>query len=174
MRELKPLQPLSAKDLYSLADRIGEAERKIFDSVFFAESKRKRGEETDQEKERKFARWRMARSKKVNAFGDKTYEDAHDYITKEELDFSLKKELQVPPEERYQKWKHQPSYHDSCWWKRGLEKPDGYGCIPTGGCIPTCRFYPETGRIEDAEIYEKYEKIIAERIRDGTLVKNPF
>ncbi|MGE5661889.1 MAG: hypothetical protein ACM3X1_06535 [Ignavibacteriales bacterium] len=55
----------------------------------------------------------MARPKKVNSFGEKTYEDVYDKITKGELDYYLKKRSQIPPEQRYRFMKQHHDYHES-------------------------------------------------------------
>jgi hypothetical protein len=108
-------------------------------------------QEAGAEKEAKFAKYRLARAKKINAFGDKTYEDVYDKITKEELDYYLKKRLQVPPEQRYQRIKQNSFFHESNWSVLGLNKYDEQGCNQFTECVPECRFYPDKGRIEDEE-----------------------
>lgn len=115
-------------------------------------------EETDYEIEARFAKLREARAKKTDAFGDKTYEDVWDEITQEELDYYKRKNLEVPPEERYQKLKKAWYFHDSSWYMRHDKGYDGYGCNQFTGCIPECRYYAEEGRIEDKEVLSWYEK----------------
>ena len=51
------------------------------------------GEETDAEIEARFAKIRLARAKKTNAHGDKTYEDVWDETTQEEQDCYKRKNL---------------------------------------------------------------------------------
>jgi hypothetical protein len=62
----------------------------------------------------------------VDAFGDKTYGRCfYDSITKEELNYYyLKKQLQVPPEVRYQRIKENSFFHESSWSRRGLKRYD--------------------------------------------------
>jgi hypothetical protein len=114
------------------------------------------GEETDYENEARFAKLREVRAKKTNAFGNKTYEDVWDGTTQEEIDYYKRKNLEVPPEVRYQTQKKAWHFHKSCWYMRHDNGYDGYGCI-NGVCVPECRFYPEDGRIEDEEVESCYE-----------------
>ena len=51
----------------------------------------------------RFADYRAARAKITDAFGNKTYEDVWDSITQDELDYYLKMNLRVHPEDRYQR-----------------------------------------------------------------------
>jgi hypothetical protein len=120
------------------------------------ESTKQTKAETDEEIAARFAELREARAKKTNAFGDKTYEYVWDNITQEELDYYMKKNLEVPPEQRYQKQKEHWYFHKSSWYYRGLERDDGYGCN-NGICVPECRYYSERGRIEDEEVLSWYE-----------------
>jgi hypothetical protein len=166
----KPLQPLSPDRLYKFAERMSSVE-KLFAMAFSADKSVKTQEESDLEKELKFVGYRAARAKKRNAHGELTYEDVYDKITKEEMDYYLRKKLEVPPEQRYQKMKEHPDYHESSWFKRGLEAYDGQGCRSFYGCIPECRYFPDTGRIEDSELIKEYEAEILERRKSGTLIE---
>ena len=114
-------------------------------------------EETDYEIEAKFAKLREARAKKTNAHGDKTYEDVWDEITQEELDYYKRKQLETPPEQRYQHKKEHWDFYDSSWSMRRLNRYDGQGCNQFSGCVPHCRYYPEEGRIEDEEVLGWFE-----------------
>jgi hypothetical protein len=164
---LKPLNPLSPTALERLAERLAKVERTSSNNAIIDR------EETDREKIAKFARYRMARAKKLNAHGEKTYEDVYVYVTKEELDYFLKKRLQVPPEQRYQQKKEYSLCHSSNWYKRGLKAYDGWGCNQFTGCVVTCRYYSEKGRIEDEEVIKEYEDEIAKRRQAGTLIEYP-
>jgi hypothetical protein len=113
--------------------------------------------ETDAEIEARFAKLREARAKKAYAFGNKTYEDVCDNITEEELDYYKRKNLEVPPEQRYKDKKEHWYFHQSSWYMRGANGYDGYGCNQFSGCISDCRYYPEEGRIEDEEVISWYE-----------------
>jgi hypothetical protein len=119
-------------------------------------------EETERRREEWFAKLRAARCRKTDAWGHTTGEDVYDYTTQEEYDYNLKCALAVSPEERYQDRKKMLIFHDSHKYMRGVNADDGYGCgsYPSyvGKCIPTCRYYPETGRIEDSEVIESFEK----------------
>jgi hypothetical protein len=46
------------------------------------------------------------------------------------------------------------------------------GCTG-GGCIPECRFYPATGRIEDEEIIRDHEEIEERYRKRNAIVKEP-
>jgi hypothetical protein len=101
-------------------------------------SDEKKKEESDEEKIIKFSKWHETRSKAVDAFGDKTYEDANNFITVEELDFYLKKKLEVPPEIRYQRGKqYYPSYHHETGWltRRVTSNEKSNWCNEETGCI---------------------------------------
>ena len=166
-----PLQPLSPDRLYKFAERMGSVERAVSSVIADSDRDKRRREETDSRKIHKFARYRLARAKKVDGNGGKTYEDVYDYITKEELDYYLKKALEEPPEARYQRKKDNTFFHDSYFGRRGLERYDGIGCNQFTGCVPSCRYYPDVGRIEDDEIIKKYDDEIAERRKSGTLIE---
>jgi hypothetical protein len=105
-------------------------------------------------------------------------------ITQEELDYSLKMKLKVPPEERYQKEKeaeysHKLSYihtkivEDNSYstGKRYVNIVKEYGCgrgwadskpqnEGGGWCVPECRYYPAYGRIEDEEVIAEHNKFV--------------
>ena len=108
-----PFQPLSPDRLYKFAERMGSVERAVSSVIADSDRDKRRREETDSRKIHKFARYRLARAKKVDGNGGKTYEDVYDYITKEELDYYLKKALEEPPEARYQRKKDNTFFHDS-------------------------------------------------------------
>jgi hypothetical protein len=106
----------------------------------------------------RFADYRAARAKITNAFGNKTFEDVWDSITQDELDFYLKMNLRVDPEDRYQDKKKAWYFHESSWYMRHNNGYDGYGCN-NGKCIPECRYYPEIGRIEDEEVSQRHKEV---------------
>jgi hypothetical protein len=62
--------------------------------------------------------------------------------------------------------------HPSSWYKRVPRNGyDGFGC--TGqSCIPECRFYRETGRIEDSEVIQKHRER-EKRYRDNNATVEP-
>jgi hypothetical protein len=95
----------------------------------------------DYQKEHKFAQYRHSRAHKRSALGEFTYEDVYDFITQEELDWSLEQKLGrgfVTPERRYQERKKYIWIHKSNWFYRNSGKGgyDGYGCNQFTGCIP--------------------------------------
>ena len=122
-------------------------------------------EEYDRRMEAKFAKLREARTKKTDAFGNKTYEDVWDEITDEELDYYKEKWLRVSPEERYIKLKNDWYCHESSWYARKVNGYDNMGCNQFSGCVPECRYFQEQGRIEDKEV-ENWYKEYKEKIGD--------
>jgi hypothetical protein len=118
--------------------------------------------ETERRREEWFARLRLARCRKTDAWGHTTGEDVYEYTTEEEYNYYLKEALAVSPEQRYQDRKEMIMFHTSHKYMRGINADGGFGCgsHPNyhGKCIPECRYYPETGRIEDSEIIESFEK----------------
>ena len=59
--------------------------------------------------------------------------------------------LKTAPETRYREDKKHRYFRPSSRYMRS-DKDNGYGYGS-----PTCRYYPETGRIEDAEVIEYYK-----------------
>jgi hypothetical protein len=111
--------------------------------------------------ETRFAKLREARAKKTASAVGLTYEDVYDTITQEELDWWLRQKLKVSPEDRYQDKKKHWYLHESSWYVRVPHNGyDGKGCDSShGGCIPECRFYPKTGRIENLEVIQKHREL---------------
>ncbi|MGA7900454.1 MAG: hypothetical protein WCA39_16510 [Nitrososphaeraceae archaeon] len=61
------------------------------------------------------------------------------------------------PEERYQDKKRHWYFHKSSWYMRGIKSGyDGNGCN-NGVCVPACRYYTQSGRIENEEVLKSYE-----------------
>jgi hypothetical protein len=121
----------------------------------------------------RFGDYRHARAKKTAPAIGLTYEDVYDTITQEELDWELRQQLKVSPEERYQHGKYHWYSHPSSWYKRVPHNGyDGKGCNQYTGCIPECRFYPETGRIEDSEVIQKHRER-EKRYRDNNAIVAP-
>jgi len=114
-------------------------------------------EDTERKRQEWFAKLRLARCRKTNAFGNKTCEDVYDYITREEYEYGLRQIVQISPEDRYQDKKQQWFFHESSYYMRGLGGYDGYGCY-NGKCIPDCKYYNEEGRIEHDEVIQKYKE----------------
>ena len=106
----------------------------------------------------RFSDYRAARAKKTAPAVGLTYEDVYDTITQEELDWELRQALKVSPEQRYQHKKYHWYSHPSSWYVRVPHNGyDGFGC--TGqNCVLECRFYHETGRIEDSEVIQNHRE----------------
>ena len=123
----------------------------------------------------RFAYYRHIRAEKWKALGHKPSEYDNS-ITQDELDYALKRNLTIPPEERYQHEKQHWYWHNSSWYSRGLDATgyDGQGCNQFTGCIPECRFYPEYGRIEDEEVIEEHNKVVESYLQKGAIVEPPF
>jgi hypothetical protein len=114
--------------------------------------------ETDAEIESGFAKLRLERIEKWEKLGRRpTFEEEIKEITQEEWDYYKRKNLEIPPEQRYQDKKEHWYFHESSWSMRGLNAYDGKGCNQFSGCIPECKFYAEEGRIEDEEVISWYE-----------------
>ena len=112
-----------AKDLFKRLDSLSNGNDQIYDDDYYIEI----GSEPP-----RFADYREQRAKVTDAFGNKTCEDVWDSITQDELDYYLKMNLRMSPEERYQLKKKAWYFHDSSWYMRqgrdGIESGyDGYG-----------------------------------------------
>jgi hypothetical protein len=135
----------------------------------------------------RFQAYRQARWEKLDECGQLTCQGVDNTITQDELDFSLKAKLRIPPEQRYQDAKknwlfHELSYLDQTTDDNGkaVDIIKEYGCghgsnknEEGGWCVPECRFYPETGRIEDAEVIEKHNKFVEKLRRENRIVEPP-
>jgi hypothetical protein len=75
-------------------------------------------------------------------------------------------ELRLSAEERYQNRKKDWQHHDTSWCKRNVPMGDENSCNYMR-CVPSCRYYPDKGRIEDDEIIKKHEEYWAEQRRKG-------
>ena len=122
-------------------------------------------EETDSEKIKKCADLRHERIMKLaETMGyDEALSWQRDGIADYELKYELECALRLPPDRRYHSLKKRWLWHESSWWMRRfttippLTGFDGYGCNDTG-CIPSCRFFEPTGRIEDSELIKLEEE----------------
>jgi hypothetical protein len=104
-----------------------------------------------------------------------TCEDVYDTIIQEELDWDLRQQLKVSPEDRYQHKKKAWSSHPSSWYGRVPHRGyDGQGCnqFTRPSCIPECRFYPEYGRIEDSEVIQEHRER-EKRYKDNNAIVVP-
>jgi hypothetical protein len=138
----------------------------------------------------RFHIYRKARAKKTAPAllmdGDGfTYEDVYDTITQEELDWFLKQQLKVSPEDRYQNAKKHWYTHELSYLHQIRDENTGkyvdiikkYGCgrhenNPVGSCVPECRYYNSTGRIEDSEVIQKHKEL-EKRYRDNNAIVEP-
>ena len=124
----------------------------------------------------RFAYYRHVRAEEWKALGPKPRDHEYDSrITRDELDFILKRNLRMPPEEKYQREKAHWYWHESSWTWRGLDTTgyDGKGCNQFTGCIPECRFYPEYGRIEDEQVIEEHKKLVERHRHENSIVEPP-
>jgi hypothetical protein len=123
----------------------------------------------------RFSDYRHARCKKTKPAVGITCEDVYDTITQEELDWSLRQQLKVSPEDRYQHGKEHWYSHPTSWYVRVPHNGyDGQGCnqFTNPSCIPECRFYPEIGRIEDQEVIQKHRER-EQRYKDNNAIVAP-
>ncbi len=107
----------------------------------------------------RFKAYRHARWEKLDEWGKLICEDVDETITFDELEFGLKRWLSKSPEERYQEEREDRYSHDK-------------GCH-NGQCIPTCRFYPEHGRIENEEVIRRYKEIVERYKQKNAIVEPP-
>lgn len=116
----------------------------------------------------RFFYYRYIRAEQWEALGHKCWGHEYDHrITQGELDFRLKKELRISPEQRYQHEKEYYYFHE-------LYVEGGRECNPIyEGCTPKCRFHTETGRIEDEEIIEEHNKHVESLRRENAIVEPP-
>ena len=102
----------------------------------------------------------------TDEYRKKTFECVNETITRDELNYSLKRKLRVPPEQLYQHEKEHYYFHD-------LYIEGGKECNPVyDGCTPNCRFYPEFGMITDEEVIEDHNKLIESLRRDNRIVNH--
>ena len=80
------------------------------------------------------------------------------YITQDELDFGLKRQLKMSPEECYQLTKSNRFCHKQGSFYRELSADDWTKGCHNDQCIPECEYYPEYGRIEDSQIIEEHRE----------------
>jgi hypothetical protein len=137
----------------------------------------------------RFHIYRHARAKKTAPAllmdGDGfTYEDVYDTITQEELDWQLRQQLKVSPEDRYQHEKKHWYSHELSYLHQIKDENTGkyvdiikeYGCgryeNNPRGCVPECRYYSPTGRIEDSEVIQRHREL-EKRYRDNNAIVEP-
>jgi hypothetical protein len=149
---LKPLKlPNEDKAFNSIADKLAQAEQKAHITT--------EEENPDREKARKCEELRQARIKKLMEVTGRDYFEALPYaddgITQFELDWDLEKKLQVPPEVRYQRKKQRWHIHETSWCQRKVSMSDE-SCCNYYRCVPSCRFFEATGRVEDDEVIKEH------------------
>jgi hypothetical protein len=120
------------------------------------------GEETDYEIQARFAKLREARAKKTDVFGNKTYKDVWDNISQEEEEYYRQKRREADPAVRYQQDKEEWWFHPSSWYMRDVDGYDGKGCND-GVCVPECRYFAPTGRVEFEEVQRELQKYEEEK-----------
>jgi hypothetical protein len=127
----------------------------------------------------RFLYYRDVRVREWEKLGHKLW-SSDDYdlrITQDELNYSLRAKLLVPPEQRYQDNKANWSFHELSYFHQKTDDNGkcvdilkDYGCgYNGGGCVPECRYYPEKGRIEDAEVI-RVHKAAEEFLRKSNLI----
>jgi len=139
----------------------------------------------------RFAYYHHVRAQEWEALGHKPWDgindDDHDRrITQDELDYWLKMELRISPEERYQHRKgnwffHDLSYLDQIVDENGkaldIIKKSGCGHWSNkreeGCCVPECRYYLKYGRIEDDEVIQEHNEMVKRHIQENTIVEPP-
>jgi hypothetical protein len=88
------------------------------------------------------------------------------------LDWSLRQQLKVPPEDRYRAMKEAWYFHPTSWYMRRKDGGgyDGIGCNGKA-CVPECKFYPQTGRIEDSEVIQKHRELEEHYKKNNAIVE---
>lgn len=125
----------------------------------------------------RFAYYHHVRAQEWEALGHRPWDgindDDHDRrITQDELDYWLKRELRIPPEERYQREKKNWLFHDCSYYMRDLGSFDK-SCCNSSRCVPECRYYPESGRIEDEEVIAEHNERVKELTEENAVVDPP-
>ena len=116
----------------------------------------------------RFVYYKKVRREKYSDFEKLACFDPDETITQDELDFILKRQLRMTPEERYQRAKRHYYWHE-------LYLKDRVECNPMyDGCTPKCRYHNETGRIEDEEVIQEHTKTEAEYRKQNRIVDIPL
>lgn len=112
-----------------------------------------------------YRKWRIDNC--TDEWRKQTLMAVYDSITNDELNFSLKCKLRKTPEQRYQERKHEGwEWHDS---NMGPEFNSFTGCNSLQ-CVPSCRYYPEHGRIEDSEVIEEHKEYVESYARKNAII----
>jgi hypothetical protein len=129
----------------------------------------------------RFLYYRHVRWQKLDDWGRLTCEDVDKSITQDELDYALKRELRVSPEQRYQEEKHNWFFHELTYLHQAKEGDiiKEYGCghwsnnNEEGLCVIECRYYHKEGRIEDEEIKQEHKEYQERLRRENRIVEPP-
>jgi hypothetical protein len=135
----------------------------------------------------RFAYYRHVRAQEWKALGHRPWDHVYDNrITQDELDYNLKKELRISPEQRYQHRKTNWFFHESSYLHQTVDengkavdiiKESGCGHWFNNGeqgcCVPECRYYPKYGRIEYEEVIEEHNKLVKDLIQENAIVQSP-
>lgn len=139
----------------------------------------------------RFLYYRHVRTQEWQKLGhepwDGTNDDNYDRrITQDELDFMLKRDLRISPEERYQHEKRNWFFHDLSYLHQTVNengkvldiiKESGCGHWSNkreeGCCVPECRYYLKYGRIEDDEVIQEHNEMVKRHIQENTIVEPP-
>ena len=101
---------------------------------------------------------------KLNSFPEPFLLECVRYKTQTE---DIDRWLKLTPEERYQRKKKNNIWHDTgvyMLYGNSYATSDKPGCAQDTGCIPECKYFEDSGRIEDDEVLEWYHKEIGNRI----------
>ena len=90
-------------------------------------------------------------------------DDVDHTVTIDELNFGLKRELAMTPEQRYLRKKVNFLYH----------LKDCHFGSAVSGCKPECRFYHENGRIEDSEVIDEHNRLVDRLKQENRIVDPP-
>ena len=111
----------------------------------------------------RFELYRQAKLEKLGELDQLTYEGIDHTITLDELNFGLKRELAMTPEQRYLRKKVNFLYH---------LKDCHFGSV-VSECKPECRLYHETGRIDDSEVIDEHNRLVDKLNQENRIVDPP-
>ena len=135
----------------------------------------------------RFLYYQHVRAQEWQVLRHEPWDDVYDRrITQDELDFILKRELRISPEEWNQHGKGNWFFHDLSYLDQTVDEDDKavdiikeYGCghwsnkREEGCCVPECRYYFTNGRFEDDEVIEEHNKLVRDLTEENAIVQPP-
>src|SRR5215217_3775282 len=149
--------PTDDKELNIFDERLTEVERKF---------PTEEGEETYSEYVRRCSELRHSRIFEYEKIMTETEALHLCWCMSTDYEIGTPFELQLSAEERYQRRKKDWQHHDTSWFMRDVSMNDENSCNYLR-CIPACRYYSKTGRIEDDEVIKEHEEYWANKRKEG-------